>query len=409
MNVFMPVDFNAPAGGLHEHVRALARMLAAGGHRCTIMCKPGPFAEAFKESETARVLATDFIDFDADVRRAVEDGPYDLVHAHPFKARKVGIAVAEHLRSPGIVAMHGMYLDGIDEWSGLPLVVCVSTAIRDHLLVGRPHLAARCVVVPNGVDTHMFYPSRGMADDRVRGDGARAILFVSRFHVDKRFIVDCLLDLLDDLSTAAPSGSVTELRVVGEGPLEDDIRAAADSLALTNPEFRVRFLGWRNHYELAREYQDASVVIAPGRSAMEAMACGRPVIAVGSRSYIGLVDASNIMEALHTNFGGVGCGQAGYSSGQTLRDVLAATEPQTSSSLGRLYRSVVPGFLSQDMVDEQMRKVYTLALELGPLAPALSSHQMQSNSGHSVLERLVRKAKSVTRHSCGRPPHPAEE
>ena len=53
-----------------------------------------------------------------------------------------------------------------------------------------------------------------------------------------------------------------------------------------------------------RPYMEAAdLVIGAGRVAMEAMACARPVIAVGERAFIGLVNAQTIGRARATNFG----------------------------------------------------------------------------------------------------------
>ena len=69
--------------------------------------------------------------------------------------------------------------------------------------------------------------------------------------------------------------------LVGDGELRGDLEARASRLGLS----RVRFLGHRPQTELARWFQAADVAVFPSRRepfglvAIEAMACGTPVVA----------------------------------------------------------------------------------------------------------------------------------
>lgn len=72
------------------------------------------------------------------------------------------------------------------------------------------------------------------------------------------------------------------LKIAGEGPFRPWLERLSTNLLLSG---QVEFLGWRTGQELARLYQRALVVAVPsiyepfGMTALEAVACQRPVVA----------------------------------------------------------------------------------------------------------------------------------
>ncbi|MCF7363451.1 polysaccharide deacetylase [Vibrio diazotrophicus] len=67
---------------------------------------------------------------------------------------------------------------------------------------------------------------------------------------------------------------------------------------------KVTFPGYTNDVQQVMAQSD--LVIGAGRVAMEALLCGRPTLAIGEASCIGLVDSNNIHQAMATNFGDIG-------------------------------------------------------------------------------------------------------
>jgi len=71
------------------------------------------------------------------------------------------------------------------------------------------------------------------------------------------------------------------LKIVGEGPLKSGLIKLCENLGLSG----VEFLGWKTGPELVRLYQKARVVAIPsiyepfGMTALESLACQRPVVA----------------------------------------------------------------------------------------------------------------------------------
>lgn len=67
---------------------------------------------------------------------------------------------------------------------------------------------------------------------------------------------------------------------------------------------RVTFTGYTD--DVPKILQEADLVIGAGRVAIESLLCGRPTLAIGEASRIGVVTMDNIDHAVETNFGDIG-------------------------------------------------------------------------------------------------------
>lgn len=133
--------------------------------------------------------------------------------------------------------------------------------------------ADKIIVKPNFV-----HPDPGMGEGR----GGYA-LYVGRLSVEKG--LDTLLTAWEQLGNAMP------LKIVGDGPLSEDVARLAERLP------NVEWLGRQPMIEVHRLMGDARVVIFPskwyetfGRVAVEAFAKGTPVIAAKIGAIAELVD-----------------------------------------------------------------------------------------------------------------------
>jgi glycosyltransferase involved in cell wall biosynthesis len=156
-------------------------------------------------------------------------------------------------------------------------VICVSEATRRALLSAHP--AARAVVIAPGVGPE-WWPGPEAADsaalDALGLRGARFVLAVGRLRRKKN-----LAALLAAFARAAPP----ELRLVLAGPGGDAAAALRERAAGPELRGRVQFPGHVDDAALAALYRAAELVACPslfegfGLPALEAMACGAPVLA----------------------------------------------------------------------------------------------------------------------------------
>jgi glycosyltransferase involved in cell wall biosynthesis len=211
--------------------------------------------------------------------------------------------VAARLRGQGIDGLHGYFAHEPAEVAaaaarGLGVPYGFSVHARDARKVAPSALAERaeaaaCViacnadvtaevaagdgrvhVIPHGVDLERFRPSTATNGPDLR------LLAVGRLVEKKGFGV--LVEALGHVRVPF------RLRLVGDGPERERLADAVRSSGLGD---RVELLDGRTHGELPREYTTADVVVVPSvadRSGdrdglpnvvLEAMACGRPVVA----------------------------------------------------------------------------------------------------------------------------------
>ena len=135
-------------------------------------------------------------------------------------------------------------------------------------------------LAPHGVDVERFKPPAGP-----RRAGAPRILAVGRLVPKKGYHV-----ILEALASLAHDGEDFTCRIVGSGPMSDELRSVIDRSGLAS---RVELVGARTQSEIAEEHRDAdvfvhaSVVLEDGdrdgipNALLEAMATG--VAVVGSR------------------------------------------------------------------------------------------------------------------------------
>ena len=298
------------SGGAQKSVHMIAMEMARSGLKVAVVYSRGPFE---KVAEPAGL-------------------PYD-VHWAPFLALRPGISsplrflngipfwfTVRRLSSPGTV-VHGngdeasllwlirrrkrfvftnrypefpAFLHGRD-WSRLstwirvffrePRFPALALAIRrcDALTVTSASSlrqvveafgaeAGRGHVVPNGVDpVALDTPLAAPADGERRG-----VLFYGRLTRAKGpdLAMEAYARLPETLRLRHP------LRILGQGPLRDDLASRAEALGLRN----VAFAGWKSGPDLAREILSARVVCLPsreesfGNTVAETLALGQSLV-----------------------------------------------------------------------------------------------------------------------------------
>ena len=328
--LLIPVFWLTDFGGLHENVLDTAEALVAGGWQVSVMAPPSKAGARFAAAGVS-VLEDPMEDIKASVALALSHGRFDLVHAHPFQARRLGAAVAQVLGIPLVVTIHGQYDDEFERYGPeVQRIICVSSHVAEYIARLQPRLAGKLAVIPNGVDFAVFSPRIPRREAR-----QTTIAIASRLDPDKGVLSEVIGDLVDHLTETGSPGQFV-LRVAGErlyGPPANPFTAAIDRAA-GSPAVELVRAGWISERPALRQFfAEADVVVAPGRAAMEAIACETPTIAAASRGYLGLVTVDNLALAHATNFGGVQEEATAYSPGaivEAFHRALAMTRAQTA-------------------------------------------------------------------------------
>ena len=279
-------------GGLGRHVGDLVSGLRNEGHLVDVYvvegdCSSRPRREGISLPPPPEEQAC-YLDGAAlgAYQRLIDAAKYDIVHCHDWHSAVVMAALAQedvrqvytsHLPAASQFR-YGFESEGqghsCSRWEHLAVrladrVIAISDFVKTDLVRRYRIDANKISVVHNGVDTSDFSPSSM--------EKGVSVLFVGRLVIQKG--ADQLPAILEALSARS---ELMPIRVVGEGPLRDWLcRTLRESscphvveLAGAVPADQVR-----EHYSAAQVLLMPSVYEPFGLVAIEAMACGLPVVA----------------------------------------------------------------------------------------------------------------------------------
>jgi teichuronic acid biosynthesis glycosyltransferase TuaC len=220
------------------------------------------------------------------------DFPFDVIHAHTAYPDGFGaVMLGRALGRPTVITVHGGDVTvhmrhhlarRLGRWalSNADRVIAVSSGLQRALVQDHGIEAEKLTIIPNGVDATRFAPiPRPEARARLGlHDEGSKLLYVGAIAESKG--VAYLLRAIHRLRHT--SAWPVELIVVGEGGYEKAARALASQLDITDA---VTYAGKRPNDEIPLWMNACDVVVLPSLSEgfgvvlVEAMACGRPVVA----------------------------------------------------------------------------------------------------------------------------------
>ncbi len=221
-----------------------------------------------------------------------KDFPIDLIHAHTVYPDGFGaVMLGRALRRPTVITAHGgdvtLHLKRglvrrLGRWalSNADHVIAVSSSLRRALVQGHGIEAEKMTVIPNGVDVARFTPaprSEARARLGLPAKGSK-LLYVGAIAESKG--VAYLLRAIHRLRHT--SAWPLELILVGEGKYEKAARALAAQLGIADA---VTLGGKRPNDEIPLWMNASDLLVLPSLSEgfgvvlVEAMACGKPVVA----------------------------------------------------------------------------------------------------------------------------------
>ena len=303
-------------GGMSIYVRQLARELGRLGVQVDVYTRVHDPADAQIErlGHNARVVHIPAGPAEASKQQipdhlgTFQDGlmefqqthglTYDLIHSHYWLSGIPAIALAREWGVPHVATFHTLAeikrRARIGEYEPDLRIRAEHqvTASADRIIVSTAHEQQalqhlygvpkeRTSVISPGVDLDLFRPgSQAAARARLGLNGDRTLLFVGRMEPIKG--LEVLLHAMAGLEE--PDG--LRLLVVGGSDSHDQemerLKELSRSLLIDE---QVDFLGRAEHHLLPLYYQAADVMVVPsyyesfGLVALEAMACGTPVVA----------------------------------------------------------------------------------------------------------------------------------
>ena len=219
-------------------------------------------------------------------------GRPDVVEGHYLvPTAALAAAVSWMIRRPLVLYVHGSDLSARFPGVGWALrrasVIHTNSEHTANLITRLPEVRCPVAVFPPGVDLSVFRPPGVMPAEPL-------VLFVGDLLHHKG--VDVLLRGLQGLDIDWRG------RIVGGGPEEPDLRELAVELGIDD---RITWDGPLSHASLPAVFGGAAVVVVPsrrdalGQVAVEALACGRPVIVtdVGGLASVPTPACGEVVEA----------------------------------------------------------------------------------------------------------------
>ncbi len=324
-------NFHPELSGIADSVIALARQLAARGHRLSIYApryahrdyeRLGLPAAENDLGESIAIVRLPSLPYPTGTRQGRAVLPTgvppqvrrfhpDLIHVHlPFGAGVDGLISARILGVPLIGTNHTPLSEFL-RYSPLRGPWCERLAARytawfyDHcdflsspsrtVFAEMERFAFRAPhrVISNPIRTDLFRPLASREHLKARFDfSGFTLLYAGRLAPEKR--LDLAIRAVASLAAAVPAAALV---LLGRGSAEDDLKALSRSLGV---EGRVRFLGFIPDVTTMTEiYNAADGFVIPSTAetqsiaAMQAMACGLPVVGVRAWGLSEYITAAN--------------------------------------------------------------------------------------------------------------------
>ena len=229
--------------------------------------------------------------------REAEDSEYDLIHSHYWLSGHVGAVLSQSWNVPHVTTFHTLAKTKIRARAGEMVSerrLSVETRVADRadaivvstqeekddlvrLYQAHPH---KVWVISPGVDLDLFRPSDKAEARKTLGLGEeRVIVYVGRIEPLKG------LDILLNAVALLEDSSETRLLIVGGGPGDGELGRLSQLASHQGIQHQVTFTGAVSQTDLPDYYNAADVFVLPshyesfGLAALEAMACGTPVVA----------------------------------------------------------------------------------------------------------------------------------
>ncbi|MGZ4850752.1 MAG: glycosyltransferase family 4 protein [Candidatus Bathyarchaeia archaeon] len=247
--------------------------------------------------------------------KAVKSSRIVHAHGHPYLTSLIAAKLAKRYNKPFVLTQHNTFIkydntfDKIERLNDLAVgketlkeadkIITVSNATKDYVLSlgAKP---AKVKVMYNGVDLERFRPLAGKREEMRRKLGIpRGATVAITF---RRLVYKNGIDTLIECANIAVKKNPNIIFLaVGKGPDQGSVQMRTQQLGIEN---NFKLTGFVTDADLALYYNVADFFVLPSKSgeglplvALEAMACGLPVIAtnVGGISEILMDDRGRLV------------------------------------------------------------------------------------------------------------------
>ncbi|MGE5632134.1 MAG: glycosyltransferase, partial [Caulobacteraceae bacterium] len=305
-------------GGAETHIVELAKGLSREGLNVIVASTGGVYEKELQASgikhykvpldnkKPNNVIKAYYL-----LKNIIINEKIDLVHAHARIPGFICGLLHKKMGFPFVTTAHGTWKTGyglryITNWG--QKTVAVSEDLRKYLLDNYKINDKDIKVTINGIDTEKFSPDTDYSDIAGKFNISREskkIVYISRFDSDRSYIINQLLDIIPDIAEKIEKLNVI---MVGSGDILDTVKERAQEINRKTGCNTVIVTGSRT--DTNKFVALADLFIGFGRSSLEALSAGKPLILAGNAGYIGILDENSLSAAIESNFSGRGRNRA---------------------------------------------------------------------------------------------------
>lgn len=367
MNILL-VTMGMDIGGAETHILELAKELKKRGNNVSIVSNGGKYVEELEQNEIEHICAplhnkkpSNMAKSYKILQKTIIDKKIDLVHSHARIPSFICGRLHKKMKFPFVTSAHWTFkvtpiYKITTDWG--ENVVAVSEDIKEYLIKNYGINESNIFVTVNGIDTDKFSKEvdfTSIEEEFKLNKNSHRIVYISRMDESRALVARQLIDIAKELNDKIED---LEIVIVGGGDVFDELNQKCTEI---NEELNKRLLimtGPRT--DINKFAASGDIFIGVSRSALEAMACEKPVIVAGNEGYIGIFDDTKLNVGIETNF----CcrGLVMPTNKQLEEDILKLMTDDKKEEKGKYGRKVVQDYYSINKMVDDCEKAYRKTL-----------------------------------------------
>ena len=380
-------------GGAETHVLELSLELKRMGYYVVVASNGGVYEKNLEEAGINHYKIPMHSKAPKKVRESlkllkdvINNEKIDIVHAHGrIPAFLCGI-LSKKMDFTFVTTAHWVFdtshgLKYITNWG--EKVVAVSEDIKTYLMDNYKVNPTDIYVTINGIDTVKFSKEAEVSDvieEFSLEQNTKKIVYISRMDSDRALVAFHLVEIVPELVKINPD---IEIVIVGGGNVYDKLEEKVNEINKNLGKRYIVLTGPRTDIYKFAALSD--IFVGVSRSALEAMACEKPVIVAGNVGYLGIFDTDKLQNAIDTNF----CcrGLVDSTPELLLNDLktLLTNTKEENERLGAFSRKIILENYSLSKMAGDCVKMYKAAADDKKWDAVLMGYYGFNNSGDETL------------------------
>lgn len=290
-------------GGTETHVLSLAKDLKKKGINSCIVTNYCLAIEEYilNDIEVKVIDFNDIETFKTTIINLCRSHNFKEINLHMCNDLSLCPLLKEITNLEITLTIHGTYYskDMISEYSKYLTKIIFVSKFTELFYLDSINDKTECLLISNHISKSHPKAIRNYPHKLLNiPSSSKVLLYCSRLSYSKAYGG---LQFLESFKELALKRKDIYAIVLGDGDSKILIDSKVKEINSLFNENRVFALG--SKYNLYNFYCNSYIIIGTGRVALEALSCGTPVIALGLKGYISIVDKRHISNLIDTNFG----------------------------------------------------------------------------------------------------------